>query len=81
LAFVVVFEHFVFFTKVAIESLITDVPKSVQLAVKRENFLAQEALDSQLSRQEDMQRRMSQASKRRRESNVSGLQRPGPSSP
>lgn len=72
----VVFEHFVFFTKVVIEKLISDVPKSVQLAVKRENFLAQQALDNQLTKQEDMSRRMSQASKRRRESNVSGLSRP-----
>eukprot|EP00045_Choanoeca_perplexa_P014448 m.170080 g.170080 ORF g.170080 m.170080 type:complete len:529 (-) comp16678_c0_seq8:1646-3232(-) len=71
LAFVVVFEHFVFFTKVVIENLIPDVPKSVQLAIKRENFLAQEALDNQLSKQEEMQRRMSQASQRRKQSRQS----------
>jgi hypothetical protein len=42
LAFVVVFEHLVFFLKVIIEMAVPDVPKDVKLAVNREDFLAQQ---------------------------------------
>lgn len=48
LAFVVVFEHFVFFIKVVVAHAIPDVPKTVQLAIKRENYLAQQALEGDL---------------------------------
>eukprot|EP00730_Choanoeca_flexa_P001321 TRINITY_DN10582_c0_g2_i1.p1 TRINITY_DN10582_c0_g2~~TRINITY_DN10582_c0_g2_i1.p1 ORF type:complete len:1022 (+),score=268.43 TRINITY_DN10582_c0_g2_i1:51-3068(+) len=48
LAFVIVFEHFVFFAKVVIAHIIPDVPKAVQLSIKRENYLAQQALEGDL---------------------------------
>eukprot|EP00045_Choanoeca_perplexa_P014447 m.170068 g.170068 ORF g.170068 m.170068 type:complete len:962 (-) comp16678_c0_seq7:1832-4717(-) len=48
LAFVVVFEHFVFLIKVVVAHVIPDVPKTVQLAIKRENYLAQQALEGDM---------------------------------
>ena len=44
----VVFEHFVFFVKVVVAHVIPDVPKAVQLAIKRENYLGQQALEGDM---------------------------------
>ncbi|XP_077999893.1 anoctamin-4-like isoform X2 [Glandiceps talaboti] len=44
LAFVIAFEHVVFFLKWLIDYLVPDVPQKVQDQIKRENYLAREAL-------------------------------------
>ncbi|RDD39920.1 Anoctamin-4 [Trichoplax sp. H2] len=45
LAFVVVFEHLIFFIKFAIGYAIPDIPKSLRLTIKREEYLAKQALE------------------------------------
>ncbi|RDD44260.1 Anoctamin-7 [Trichoplax sp. H2] len=45
LAFVVAFEHFVFATSVLIDILVPDIPESLQIKIKREEYLAKKALE------------------------------------
>ncbi|XP_075425668.1 anoctamin-7 isoform X2 [Ascaphus truei] len=44
LAFVIVFEHVVFLLARMIDFMVPDIPESVEIKVKRENFLAKQAL-------------------------------------
>lgn len=44
LLFVIIFEHIVFFVAQMIDVLIPDIPESLQLKIKRENFLGKQAL-------------------------------------
>lgn len=44
LGFVIVFEHVVFFIGRVIACLVPDIPESVEVKVKRERYLAKEAL-------------------------------------
>eukprot|EP00051_Salpingoeca_urceolata_P033512 m.20994 g.20994 ORF g.20994 m.20994 type:complete len:1015 (-) comp6318_c0_seq1:211-3255(-) len=48
LAFVIVFEHFVFFIKVLFAKLVPDVPGNITLAVQREQYQAKLALERTL---------------------------------
>ena len=44
LAFVIVFEHVVFFICRLIDFVVPDIPEAVQLKMKRESYLAKQAL-------------------------------------
>eukprot|EP00048_Salpingoeca_helianthica_P005079 m.84052 g.84052 ORF g.84052 m.84052 type:complete len:933 (-) comp13464_c0_seq1:29-2827(-) len=44
LAFLILFEHFVFMAKFTAQGLIPNIPKTIRLKIEREEFLAQEAL-------------------------------------
>ena len=44
LAFVIVFEHVVFFVCRMIDVVVPDIPEAVQLKIKRETYLARQAL-------------------------------------
>ncbi|KAG0304311.1 Anoctamin-7 [Dissophora globulifera] len=47
LLFIFIFEHVVFFAKVAIANLVRDVPRTVKLAIERENYFTRLALDDE----------------------------------
>ncbi|KAF9940556.1 Anoctamin-7 [Mortierella alpina] len=47
LLFIFIFEHLVFFLKIAIANLVRDTPRTVKLAVERENYFARLALDDE----------------------------------
>ncbi|KAF9430418.1 Anoctamin-7 [Entomortierella beljakovae] len=47
LLFVFIFEHLVFFLKVTIANFVGDVPRTVKLAIERENYYARLALDDE----------------------------------
>uniref|UniRef100_A0A673T4V9 Anoctamin n=1 Tax=Suricata suricatta TaxID=37032 RepID=A0A673T4V9_SURSU len=66
LAFVIVFEHVVFSTGRALDLLVPDVPESVEVKVKREYYLAKQALaeDEALSGTKGAQDDTSQGSER-----------------
>ena len=58
----VVFEHFIFLNKVVVQQMIPDVPKAVQLSIKRENYLAQQALEDDLFKGQAMRERVQSVS-------------------
>ncbi|KAI8604871.1 calcium-activated chloride channel-domain-containing protein [Dissophora ornata] len=47
LLFIFIFEHVVFFIKVAISNLVRDIPRTVKLAIERENYYTRLALDDE----------------------------------
>eukprot|EP00055_Hartaetosiga_balthica_P010211 m.42879 g.42879 ORF g.42879 m.42879 type:complete len:915 (+) comp7082_c0_seq1:71-2815(+) len=53
LGFLIIFEHFIFMSKYLIQAAIPDVPKSITLAIKREKYLGELAVEKMLQKENE----------------------------